>query len=546
MKFNLYNIAILGGVIACTSCNSKLDERHVNYDAFTSTKIEYLFAEGTKKTIENDYADMYSHSFRFIGLMTQITASKEGKNRTNTYDVKNDKARWQNYYVARMSALSEVEKINATLSVETQNEYRPYLEATKILKAHNTAMATDFFGAMPYSEAFTARNVLYGGEVIFRPKYDTQKEIYYAIIKDLEEAAEYFKTATLDGRSEAQLAFTGQDILYAGDLTKWYKFANSLRLRYAMRISNVDEAKAKEILSSLKLEDLITENSDNAAVKVSGEAYAVNAMWRAMNESHNKNNGYYNFAPEFMTNILKEAKDPRVQVLFQPASDDDGVVLDGGSKEIVGYPASADKAIELIRKDAETPDNDIQNTYSIYNATTFRKNFQLPIGVGITASEVYLFLAEAQHRGLVQIGSTEDLYNKGVMKSIQYYYGYYVTSDAKVKDQEIVKTDVTDEALASWLAESSFKFDPSKAIEMIATQKWIQTGIMQPFENWSEYKRYDYPTLPDDTENGVLLNKSNAPVRFIYPSTEASMNTENYNSVSDQNNKDANVWWDVK
>ena len=546
MKFNLYNIAILGGVIACTSCNSKLDERHVNYDAFTSTKIEYLFAEGTKKTIENDYADMYSHSFRFIGLMTQITASKEGKNRTNTYDVKNDKARWQNYYVARMSALSEVEKINATLSVETQNEYRPYLEATKILKAHNTAMATDFFGAMPYSEAFTARNVLYGGEVIFRPKYDTQKEIYYAIIKDLEEAAEYFKTATLDGRSEAQLAFTGQDILYAGDLTKWYKFANSLRLRYAMRISNVDEAKAKEILSSLKLEDLITENSDNAAVKVSGEAYAVNAMWRAMNESHNKNNGYYNFAPEFMTNILKEAKDPRVQVLFQPASDDDGVVLDGGSKEIVGYPASADKAIELIRKDAETPDNDIQNTYSIYNATTFRKNFQLPIGVGITASEVYLFLAEAQHRGLVQIGSTEDLYNKGVMKSIQYYYGYYVTSDAKVKDQEIVKTDVTNEALASWLAESSFKFDPSKAIEMIATQKWIQTGIMQPFENWSEYKRYDYPTLPDDTENGVLLNKSNAPVRFIYPSTEASMNTENYNSVSDQNNKDANVWWDVK
>ena len=537
---------MVGALIACTSCESKLNDRHENNDAFTSTKIEYLFANGTKKTIENDYADMYSHSFRFSGMLTQITAAKEGKNRANVYDVKNDKSRWQNYYVDRMSTLSEVEKINNTLSEEKQNEYRPYLEATKILKAHNTAMATDFFGSMPYTEAFTARNSLYGGEVIFRPKYDTQKDIYYAIIKDLEEAAIYFKTAELDGRTEVQLAFPLQDIIYGGDLKKWYKFANSLRLRYAMRISNVDEAKAKEVLSSLKLEDLITDNSDNAAINVSGEAFAENAMWRAMNESHNKNNGYFNFAPEFMTNILKEANDPRVQVLFQPASDDEGVVLDSTKVEIIGYPASADEAIELIKKDAEMPENYIQETYAVYNATTFRKNYQLPIGVGITASEVYLFLAEAQHRGLIQIGTTEDLYNKGVMKSIQYYYDYYFTSDAKIKDQLIMKTDVTDETLSSWLATSTFKFDSSKAIEMIATQKWIQTGIMQPFENWSEYKRYDYPTLPDDKENGVLLNKSNAPVRFIYPSTEASMNTENYNSVADQNNKDAKVWWDVK
>ena len=64
MKFNLYNIAIAGALIACTSCESKLNDRHKDYDAFTETEIEYLFAHGTKKAIENDYADMYSHSFR--------------------------------------------------------------------------------------------------------------------------------------------------------------------------------------------------------------------------------------------------------------------------------------------------------------------------------------------------------------------------------------------------------------------------------------------------------------------------------------------------
>ena len=90
----------------------------------------------------------------------------------------------------------------------------------------------------------------------------------------------------------------------------------------------------------------------------------------------------------------------------------------------------------------------------------------------------------------------------------------------------IANRDVSDETLSNWLATSTFKFNPSKALEQIATQKWLHLGFLQIYENWAEYRRTDLPVLDDDRENGTLLNKENAPVRFLYPAKEASMNTE--------------------
>lgn len=229
MKKLLYSL-LLGSAVAFSSCESKLDEKHSNPDGFTSAEIEYLFTKGAQKTIENDYADTWNYNFRLIGNYIQTTARQAGKDRINLYqNIQDDKARWENYYVTRMSTLTEIDKIYATLSPEEQTKYQNYIEAGKILKAYNTAIATDFFGNMPYTEAFTARNVVYGGTVIFKPKYDTQKDIYYAILDDLKSAAAYFKTASGDD------TFKRQDIIYKGDCNGWYKFANSLApaLRHA-------------------------------------------------------------------------------------------------------------------------------------------------------------------------------------------------------------------------------------------------------------------------------------------------------------------------
>lgn len=541
MKYQLYS-TLIGSLLFFSACEDKLDEKHENPDAFGSTEIEYLFAQGAKKTLENDYGDCYNYTFRLLGIYTQTTARGTGQDRTNTYLIQNDKDRWQNYYETRMNTLTEIDKMYEALDEAGKNAYRPYIETAKVLKAYNTAIATDFFGDMPYSEAFTARNTLYGKEVILKPKYDTQKEIYYAILEELKSAAAYLKTAALDKSIDEQSAMTRQDVVYQGDLQKWYKFANSLILRYAMRISNVDEAKTKEVLKAFSIADFITDNQDNAYIVDQTDVSYENGIWRALKESHSKNQGYYCYAPELMVELMNQASDPRLRLLFQPGTDDDGKVI-AETNDIVGYPSSADAAIELL---SELSAAEIMKKYAVYSSVTFRNNQNLPVGIGITAAEVYFLLAEAQQRNLISLGDAKTFYDNGIIASVQNYHTYYAnSSDTGNKVAAITEMDVATDVLQTWLDNSTMKFDPTKALEQIATQKWIHTGILQTYETWAEYRRTDLPVLKDDKEKGTLLNKENAPKRFLYPAGEASMNTDNYNSVSAQNYPEKNLWWDV-
>lgn len=537
MKQFIYTL-IAGAMFIFTACEDKMDEKHQNPDGFTSAQIDYLFTRGALNAMEIDYVDTYNLDFRLLGNYTQVTSRRDGSNRINLYNIQDDKGRWENYYVKRMSTLTEMDRIYETLGEGEKQTKRIFIEAGKVMKAYNTAIATDFFGNMPYSEAFTARDVMYGGNVIFAPKYDNQQDIYHAIIDDLKTAADYFKSA------QTNSSFAQQDIIYKGNPSGWAKFANSLRLRYAMRISNADEAKAKEVLSSLSLGDLITQNAENAYILLNSKSStAIDAIWRAMNESHTTSQGYYLFAPEKMVNIQKEAKDPRTQVFFQPPTDDDGNIIEEyKDSEIIGYPASADVAIATI---AELGIEGIRNKYAVYNTTTFRKNYAFPVGIGITAAEVYFLLAEAAQRGLYS-GNAEEFYNKGIVASVQNYYGYYINSTDTNKDNDIVNTDISEATLMAWIAGSSYKYDSAKALEQIATQKWMHTGMLQIYETWAEYRRTDYPLLDEDRENSNLLNLSEAPVRLMYPAKEASMNTENYNAQSQYNNPHVRLWWDVK
>ncbi|MCC8152851.1 MAG: SusD/RagB family nutrient-binding outer membrane lipoprotein [Tannerellaceae bacterium] len=441
-----------------------------------------------------------------------------------------------------MGPIAEINLIYEQLGDNEKKQYEPYIKAGKIISAFNTAIATDFFCNMPYSEAFTARSVIYGGTPNFRPKYDTQQEIYYAILKDLEEAANYFKTA-----SGGDDIFNRQDILYQGDMDGWYRFANSLRIRYAMRISDADESKAKEVLASVPLDGCITTNAKNAVIRVSDKNYAPEGLWTALYQSHRVENGYYAYAPEPMVNLLEEAGDIRLKLFFQPASDDDGIVYDT-TLDIIPYPISADQAIQLVNRHTDSTDDfDIQKIYGVTNSYVFLHNYYLPVGIGMTAAETYLCLAEAAHRNLIS-GDAEEYYNKGIILSIQNYYDYYANSTAeeKYKMYTIPATEVTDAALTTWLASSSMKFNPAQALQQIATQKWLHLNYIQAYETWAEVRRSDLDILVEDREGGKLLNDEEMPVRLLLPATEASMNPDNYSAQSAYNKQNVRLWWDVK
>ena len=148
---------------------------------------------------------------------------------------------WRSYYVYLSKNLHEVQSM-----LDKHPEYDNIYQVMRIISAMGAARTTDCFGDVPYFEA---------GQGIIEPKYDAQKDIYYDIFKELTEAA-----TALKSNKANQLSYGNEDILFGGDLTKWVKLANSLRLRYALRLSFIDPAKAKSEGEAALKENLMKEH----------------------------------------------------------------------------------------------------------------------------------------------------------------------------------------------------------------------------------------------------------------------------------------------
>ncbi len=159
------------------------------------------------------------------------------------YDWGTQSGIWGTYY----GILAEIDIVlKSSLAEETKNT--SYEGIALVLRSYAFANLTDNWGDVPFSEAIDGSN----GN--FKPKYDTQESIYTAILNDLKKA-------------ETQLALgqpiLGGDILYGGDIQNWRKLANSLRLRYLMRISNKVDV-SSDIQAIVNSGIFITDNEDNA------------------------------------------------------------------------------------------------------------------------------------------------------------------------------------------------------------------------------------------------------------------------------------------
>jgi hypothetical protein len=125
-------------------------------------------------------------------------------------------------------------------------------QMTRIIQASAFMLLTDSYGSIPYKEGGAGVT-----DQIFFPKYDTQEFIYNDLIKELTEAS-----AALNPSGKIETA----DILYAGNIAKWKRFANSMLLRAGMRLSRVDQNKAKQVVSTAFAGGVILLNSDNAVI----------------------------------------------------------------------------------------------------------------------------------------------------------------------------------------------------------------------------------------------------------------------------------------
>ena len=429
----------------------------------------------------------------------------------------------------------------------------------RIYRVYLMSIITDTYGDAPFSEA--GLGFLEGK---FNPKYDKQEDIYNAFFLELEDAVN-----KIDPTKDK---VTG-DLIYAGDVTKWQQLANSLRLRFAMRISNVNPTKAQtEFENALAANGgVITDASSDALIKYmtiafsfGQEAYSDyrgNSLSQLLFGNDPANNPSYLCSTFF--NQLYNSGDPRTfkisrcyyDGLMSATSPDNRVDItqemiekgiafsprDPGAYSWEPWPTGYDSDIC-----AELAVNNPSVTATMARevepklANNFLKSDNP--GVVMTSAEVKLLMAEATVKKW-NVGSAlaEDLYKQGVRAAMDFLtdnYGCTATTDAEFD------TFIQDKG--------AFGHTDNQKLEAINTQAWI-LHFTNPAECWANVRRSGYPKLKSPAEYGFgqyLTGGTEIPVRLCYPVLESSYNKKSYNEAIERmggtDNWHSLLWWDTE
>lgn len=427
----------------------------------------------------------------------------------------------------------------------------------RIYRVYMMSVITDIYGDAPYSEA--GQGYL---KEIYNPKYDTQEDIYNDFFTELKDAA-----SALDAANDR---ITG-DVIYNGDVAKWIKLANSLRLRYAMRISDVAPEKArKEFEDALASEGgVLTSGSDDALIKYmdisfsfgqdSYTDYRGNALSQLLFGNDPANNPSYLCSTFF--NQLYNTKDPRTFMiarfyydgLMSQTSPDNRTDL---TDEITGkgiamnpcqpgafsydpWPQGYDS--DMMKEIAKTNPS-VETTMARETEPKLANNFlrgDNP-GVVMTCAEVNLLLAEASLKKWNTGGTVEGFYSKGVRAAMDFLadnYGY---------------DRISDNDFNVYITGNGIGHTEQQAKAAINTQAWI-LHFTNPAECWANVRRSGYPRLKSPAEYGFgqyLTGGKDIPVRLCYPTLESSYNKPGYDeALKRMGGKDSwntHVWWDVE
>ncbi|MFZ4582337.1 MAG: SusD/RagB family nutrient-binding outer membrane lipoprotein [Paludibacter sp.] len=384
-----------------------------------------------------------------------------------------------------------------------------YLAMAKIMKAYIFQTLVDCWGNVPYSEAFKT------GQDILKPKYDDQKVIYEDLVVKIDEAIALIQNAP----SDVNAVPGSSDIMYAGNMTKWLKFANTLKLRILVQQSGMTGRTTyiKEKIATTASVGYMGEG-DGALVN---PGYLVSAS---------KMNPFYNY---FYSEI--------------GSSKPDGVTYYTAGKDVVDfYNANSDLRRNKFFKLGEKNTTHAGNIFGSPAAdlTPFASTSQLGyvkddattmIGTATKASPLFtdfeaLFLqAEAVNKGLITSGSAQALYESGVKQSFAYM-------------------GLTDVAAAAYVAQANIKVNfglattEAERTQVIITQKWASLNGIAPLTIWSDYRRTGYPAGLNFTPD---VNKLSAtpPVRLLYPQTELSVNNDNVLAVGTIDAFTSKIFW---
>ncbi|MCS3630886.1 hypothetical protein GGP55_001485 [Salinibacter ruber] len=414
------------------------------------------------------------------------------------------------YWNRKWSSLRNIEDILAKTNPEENPEFTNIHAMTRILRVFVMHRMTDLYGAVPYEQA--GKGVT---EEIENPEYDAPSEIYPAMIEDLQEARGQLdpSVSTLD---------PGRDLLFAGDIQKWEKFANSMILRLGMRMSEVAPDQAQAAVQDALNSGVMESNDDIAYVEhveTNGDRWGVGEVFQDFGVGGHA----FRVSKTLMDILTGEAgvspdMDPRTNIFTAQYADDGSLTTEN--------PASLE-GFENGLQPEEFPDNTFQfaqphRSYMVqYSSPSLFQSY----------GEVKFLEAEAALRGWHPgSGDARQHYEEGIEAAMKHLTIYGAP--------EIAQSEI-DDYLNSLPARAP-------TLEEIIEQKWIAL-FLNGYEAWAEFRRTGYP-------DEVRTNPVNAPAsetpqdefpgRLVYPTNEKQINpnfTEEATTSPDE--MSTRLWW---
>ena len=509
-KFTFISVAILAAVIL-SSCTGNYLQYNTNPQNATDEQMQYenYFSQGALRTLQGCIISNEEHRFQFSELLLGGNHGgyfSEQKTFAGTFATFDASDGW--YSDGFNNVLPSIYGAYTLLSTSSAVD-EVTMAVADICRIAAIARVSDQYGPIPFSQV--------GANGSLVAPYDTVEELYTMFIDVMSASIN-----TLTENQGAKLKSTS-DICFGGDIIKWIKFANSLKLRYAMRIVYADPDKAQMVAEEVAAHPVgaLSSNSDNPTYihPTRNLHYFGMHMW-----------GDHRVAADIVC-YMNGFKDPRVSKYF--------TVSDFGG--YVGWRRGVNPA--------QAPNGAKCSNMNVTPETPMR---------WFVAAETAFLKAEGALRGWDMDGTAMEFYNQGVRLSMD-QWGLADKADAYLADATSRPESYTDpsglglngsydtEVTPAWSSSASFE----EKLERIITQKWIANFNVDGMEAWSEYRRTGYPRLlpaPHNNSGGVVEEGGSAR-RAIYPSSEKNGNTEYYNAAlnADLGGEDtvaSRIWWD--
>jgi hypothetical protein len=499
------SLLLLAAAFSMPSCDKDFAETNTNPDASPTAVPQFVFTKA-----------QYDGTGRMLNLLLGTMQYTTSWNDVAGFGSKYVTSQTPQTYAAFAGAYqNEINELGIVIKAVKDDAAKINMQAeARIWRVYCYSRLTDLYGDIPYFQAGLGYD-----SAIYQPAYDPQSAIYFNMLAELDAAAQ-----SLDA---SKVTFGNADLIYGGATDKWKKFAYSLMLRLAMRMTKVDIANAKTWATKAITGGVITLDADIAKVPYVGTGQDINKnpvalnLWNSdyivQNGNTNTEGGKYQ---DVFINYLKTTNDPRlpiVSVVWKNGAPDTSVAIQKGMSAGISNVKPTDFG-----------------TYSEPNAKTVLL-LNSPRLV-FTAAESYFLMAEAALRGWYNGATAASLYKSGVESALRQWA--IIAGSAGTISSGAFNNYVANNAL-----NTAGTFD--QQMQQIYTQFWISI-FPDAEEVFASYRRTGYPALipnnyPNNATGGKIFR------RMLYPQSEQNLNPDAYAAAISRQGADnlmTRMWWD--